>query len=91
MEARLAGRASPVAVASVMAKVNLRLRGGPLDKQTVTLDVDDANNPPDPYHVKLHGPHEATEPCEYRRVSREPEGRADAGTWIYEVHRAEGR
>ena len=71
-----------------MAKVNLRLRGGPLDKQTVTLDVDDANNPPDPYDVKLHGPHEATGRCEYRRVSREPEGRAEAGTWIYEVHRA---
>lgn len=74
-----------------MAKVNLRLRGGPLDKQTVTLDVDDANNPPDPYNVKLHGPHEATEPCEYRPVGREPGESADAGTWIYELHSIGGR
>lgn len=74
-----------------MAEVNLRLRGGPLDKQTVTLDVDDTNNPPDPYDARLHGPHEVSQPCEYRRVSREPEGRPDAGTWIYEAHGPELR
>ncbi len=74
-----------------MAKVNLRLRGGPLDKQTVTLEVDDANNPPDPYDVNLHGPHECLEPCEYRRVGPEQEGRADVGTWIYEVSSTDRR
>lgn len=74
-----------------MAKVNLLLRGGPLDKQTVTLEVDDANNPPDPYNVNLHGPHETTEPCEYRRVSGEPEEGAEAGTWIYQAYSIGGQ
>jgi hypothetical protein len=25
------------------------------------------------------------ERCEYRRIGREPDGGADAGTWIYEA------
>ncbi len=73
-----------------MAKVILQLRGGPLNKQTVTLDVDDASNPPDPYQVTLHGPHEGREPVEYRRVVRESgDGPDGVGTWIYEVHQTE--
>jgi hypothetical protein len=66
-----------------MANVNLRLRGGPYDGQTVTLDVEDADDPPKSYNVNLHGPHEAMETYEYRRVGSEPEG--GAGTWTYEA------
>jgi hypothetical protein len=34
----------------------------------------------DLYDANLHGPHECLEPCQYRRVGREPEGHADVGT-----------
>lgn len=68
-----------------MATVNLRLRGGPCDGHTTTLDVEDVNNPPQSYTARLHGPHEIVERFEYRRAGREPDGRPEAGTWIYEV------
>ncbi|RZU76316.1 hypothetical protein EV384_4955 [Micromonospora kangleipakensis] len=65
-----------------MAEVNLRLRGGPYDGQTVGWDVPDADDPPMSYELKLHGPHEAVEIYQYQRAERAPEGVAD---WIYEA------
>lgn len=66
-----------------MANVNLQLRGGPYDGQTVGWDVPDPDDPPRSYELKLHGPHEAAAIFEYRRAGRAP-GAAD-GAWIYEA------
>lgn len=65
-----------------MANVNLRLRGGPYDGQTVGWDVPNPDDPPPSYMLKLHGPHEAAETFEYRRTGRAPD--AADGAWIYE-------
>jgi hypothetical protein len=64
--------------------VTLRLRGGPCDGETGTMDVAEANEPPEVYTISVHGPHEAIEPVEYRRSLRVPDGGPDAGVWIYE-------
>lgn len=64
----------------VVADVNLRLRGGPYDRQNVKWDVPDADDPPMAYELRLHGPHEAAEIFEYRRAERAPDG-----AWIYEA------
>jgi hypothetical protein len=64
-----------------MATVTLRLRGGPYDGETSTMDVTDPNEPPEVYTVRVHGPHEAVERFEYHRSQREPDG----GVWIYQV------
>jgi hypothetical protein len=66
-----------------MAKVKLRLRGGPYDDLTVAIDGD-PDNPPELYRVGIHGPHETLEQCEYRRAGRE-QGQTDAGRWTYEA------
>ncbi|MCI4065944.1 hypothetical protein MRQ36_26700 [Micromonospora sp. R77] len=66
-----------------MAEVNLRLRGGPYDGQTVDWDVPDPDDPPMSYELRLHGPHESAETYEYHRAERAPDGAA--GTWIYEA------
>lgn len=68
-----------------MATVTLRLRGGPCDGETSTMDVTDPNEPPEVYSVCVHGPHEAIERFEYRRYQREPDGERDAGVWIYQA------
>ena len=59
------------------------MSGGPYDGQVRTLDVTDADNPPERYDVSLHGPHEVRQQVEYRRIRREPG--ADGGTWVYEA------
>jgi hypothetical protein len=62
-----------------MASVTLRLRGGPCDGETSTLEVADPDEPPEVYTVQVHGPHEGIERFEYRRLRREPDG----AEWIY--------
>lgn len=81
----IGGHLPGFAVASGMATVNLRLRGGPCDGEITTLDVPDANDPPERYTARVHGPHEIMERCEYRRIRWEPDGGADAGAWVYEA------
>jgi hypothetical protein len=73
------------ALASGMATVTLRLRGGPCDGETSTMDVIDPNEPPEVFTVQVHGPHEAMERFEYRRSQRGLEGGPDAGVWIYQA------
>jgi hypothetical protein len=68
-----------------MATVKMHLRGGPFTGQVVTVDVPDADNPPDVYTATVHGPHESTGTFQYERKGRGPDGAADAGTWIYEA------
>ncbi len=68
-----------------MATVKMHLRGGPFTGQVVTVDTDDADNPPDVYTASVHGPHERAGTYEYRRVGRGPDGPVDADTWIYEA------
>lgn len=48
------------------------------------MDVAEANEPPEVYTIRVHGPHEAIERVEYRRSLRLPDGGTDAGVWIYE-------
>lgn len=71
-----------------MATVTLRLRGGPCNGETTTLDVTDADDPPEVYTVRVHGPHEAIERFDYRRSRREPDGGPDGGVWIYQASTA---
>jgi hypothetical protein len=67
-----------------MATVQLRLRGGPCDAETVTIDVPDVSNPPELYDAHAHGPHEAIRHCPYRRVGQESGAGAEAeAVWIY--------
>jgi hypothetical protein len=66
-----------------MATVTLRLRGGPCNGETTTLDVDNPDDPPEVYTVRVHGPHEAIERFDYRRAEREPG--PDGGVWIYQA------
>ncbi|WP_141715140.1 hypothetical protein [Micromonospora rhizosphaerae] len=66
-----------------MDKMNVRLRGGPYDGQTVGWDVPNADDPPPSYQLKLHGPHETVETIEYRRAERAPQGAPES--WIYEA------
>jgi hypothetical protein len=68
-----------------MATVNVRFWGGPHDGETTSMDVPDVNNPPESYSMKVHGPHETIEVIEYRRRQRDPDGRGDTATWIYEL------
>ncbi|MFJ8577986.1 hypothetical protein [Micromonospora sp. NPDC093277] len=68
-----------------MAIVRVRLRGGPYDGVALSWDVPDADDPPMTYALKLHGPHEATEDVDYRRVGRAPD---TATEWIYEAPRS---
>jgi hypothetical protein len=68
-----------------MATVTLRLRGGPCDGETSTMEVHDANEPPEVYTARVHGPHEAIERIEYRRIQREPGGGTDSEVWIYQA------
>ncbi|HEX5595144.1 MAG TPA: hypothetical protein VFX61_03840 [Micromonosporaceae bacterium] len=67
-----------------MATVRVLMRGGPVDGEIRTLDVADADNPPETQTIVVHGPHERTESFDYRRVGRKPDGGADGGRWIYE-------
>ena len=49
------------------------------------MDVTDPNEPPDVYTIGVHGPHEALERFEYRRLHREPGGEPDGAVWIYQA------
>jgi hypothetical protein len=69
-----------------MATVNVTLRGGPCDGRQSTIEVEDVNNPPEVYTTRVHGPHEISRQCEYRRARWEPDG-PGGGTWIYEAFR----
>jgi hypothetical protein len=68
-----------------MATVTLRLRGGPCDGEMSTIEVANPDEPPEVHSVRVHGPHEATESFEYRRLRRAPDGGPDAGVWIYQA------
>jgi hypothetical protein len=68
-----------------MATVKMQLRGGPFSGQVVTMDIPDADNPPEVYTANVHGPHERAGTYQYRRVGRGPDRLAGAETWIYEA------
>jgi len=86
LRSEFGGRRRVIAVSvGGVAAVNLRLRGGPCDGETTTIDVQDANNPPELYAASIHGPHGAMGRGQYRRVGREPDSGAGAGTWTYET------
>jgi hypothetical protein len=77
-----------VATLGDVANVKLRLRGGPYDGMTVNWNVENADNPPVSYPLKLHGAHEKTGVVEYHRVERAPQGAAES--WIYEAREGAG-
>jgi hypothetical protein len=46
------------------------------------MNVPDAGNPPELYNAPVHGPHEMTDSCSYRRIGQES-GAETEPVWIY--------